>query len=127
MWHNLSNFVGRCGNLTKEVATRTKVEREGCKLEVTNQTQDQQTKCKKKALSVQEQNRVKPSPNTQQTRGVKRKRTPMFPYELELIEIDHVLSIIGVIEQEFQEWKSNPLKEERRDLILELDKLFVNM
>ena len=58
---------------------------------------------------------------------MKRKRTPMFPYELELIEIDHVLSIIGVIEQEFQEWKSNPLKEERRDLILELDKLFVNM
>ena len=70
---------------------------------------------------------MKSGPKIQQSRGVKRKRTPMFPYELELIEIDHVLSIIGVIEQEFQEWKSNPLKEERRDLILELDKLFVNM
>ena len=47
---------------TKEVATSTEIESQGCETKVASETQDEQTECKQKVLNVQEQNRVKPDP-----------------------------------------------------------------
>ena len=60
---------------TKEVATSTEIESQGCETKVASETQDEQTECKQKASSMQDENRMKLDPKIQQTRGVKRKRT----------------------------------------------------
>ena len=82
---------------------------------------------KPRPMTVHEQNRVKPDPTTQLTRGLKTKRTPIVSTEFELIEIDLVLPRFGVTEAEFMQWKPKPLEEERRALILELDKVLMSV
>ena len=47
--------------------------------------------------------------------------------EPEILEIDRVLPSCGVTEAEFQKWKPKPLEEEKRALILELDKVLASM
>ena len=63
---------------TREVSISTEVKPE------------QQTEFKRRASTMQEQNRVKRDQKTQPTRDVQRKRTLVLPTELELIEIDRV-------------------------------------
>ena len=78
-------------------------------------------------MTAQEQNKVKPDPMTLRTRGLKRKRNPIVSTEPELIEIDHVLPKCGVTEAEFAQWKLKPFEEERRALIVELDKVLMSV
>ena len=47
--------------------------------------------------------------------------------EPELIEIDRVLPKCGVTEAEFAQWKPKLLEEERRALILDLDKVLMSV
>ena len=51
----------------------------------------------------------------------------MLPPKPELTEIDCILPKVGVTKQDFQEWKPKPSEEERRALVLELDKVFMNI
>ena len=90
-------------------------------------TTHEQNRAKPDPTTVQEQNRVQPDPTTQPTRGLKRKRNPIVSTEPEILEIDRVLPSCGVTEAEFQQWKPKPLEEEKRALILELDKVLASM
>ena len=90
-------------------------------------TAHEQNRVKPNPTTAQEQNRVKPDPTTHPTRGLKRKRNPIVSTEPEILEIDLVLPSCGVTEAEFVQWKPKPLEEERRALILEIDKVFASM